>query len=142
MKTVTYKEKYVYLDTDNLGLFDEIIINDIEARLYRDDGLFRVIQFDTMYEEENKLVFITDEKTDYYTHNNIEAMEIIETVMKYFGNDIDGMEAFMIGNILKYLLRFKYKDSVKSNMDKISDYCQKLNVYNEIKVVDSLWKDI
>lgn len=74
--------------------------------------------------------FISIPATGYYKHNGIEAWDIIEVVMTYFGNDITGAEAFYTGNILKYLLRYPYKCLRNEDLDKIITYCVRLKELN------------
>lgn len=64
--------------------------------------------------------------SNYYKPHDIEAWDLIEYAMKYYRSDIDGSEAFYIGNILKYLLRFKYKGQRNSDLNKIQMYCERL----------------
>ena len=63
---------------------------------------------------------------NHYKPNDIEAYDIINTVFTYFGSDLTNIEAFYIGNILKYLLRYKYKGQKEDDLKKLIEYVNKL----------------
>ena len=63
---------------------------------------------------------------NHYKPNDIEAYDIINTVFTYFGSDLTNTEAFYIGNILKYLLRYKYKGQKEDDIEKLIEYAKKL----------------
>ena len=63
---------------------------------------------------------------NHYKPNDIEAYDIINTVFTYFGSDLTNIEAFYIGNILKYLLRYKYKGQKEDDIEKLIEYAKKL----------------
>lgn len=54
---------------------------------------------------------------DYYKKDGIECFDII----KIFTSDANGYEGFIIGNIIKYLFRFKNKNGCE-DLDKTIDY--------------------
>lgn len=116
------------LNIENIGVFKKIIINDHEARLYN-DSLESVFRFNSMCEEDyaNLIFYISCEKrTDYYTHNGITAWDIIDIIMDYYGDSIDGSQAFYLGNIFKYLFRFKFKGQLQSDLEKAKDYIDRI----------------
>ena len=63
---------------------------------------------------------------NHYKPHDIEAYDIINTVFAYFDSDLTSIEAFYIGNILKYLLRYKYKGQKEDDIDKLIAYAKKL----------------
>ncbi len=50
-----------------------------------------------------------DIRPDYYKSKGLEVIDVI----KVFGSDLSGVEAFYFGNILKYLCRFNKKNGVE-----------------------------
>ena len=67
-------------------------------------------------------------KMDYYERNDVKVFDIIDLTYKFFGDDINSKEAFYIGNIIKYLMRYKFKGDPNRDLDKLDDY---LNLLNE-----------
>ena len=63
---------------------------------------------------------------NHYYHNGIMAWDIIDIIMNYYGDDVDGSLGFYLGNIFKYLLRFKYKDQAKSDLEKVKVYIDRI----------------
>lgn len=49
------------------------------------------------------------EKPEHYTYGKYECIDILEDVLK----DCSGREAFCIGNVIKYLWRFKHKNGLQ-----------------------------
>lgn len=121
-------EVTVYLDNKKVYEDCDIVVNDRECRVYGNTGLFGVIEFDTMIEaDENIYLFTNNKNSNYYKPHDIEAWDLIDQVLSYYGSDLTNVECFYIGNILKYLLRFKYKDQKKEDLKKLIKYVEKLN---------------
>lgn len=59
------------------------------------------------------------EKQNYYNRNGIEAKDIIRAIYQYYGSDLSSWEAACIYNIVKYLMRYKYKGNAKKDLDKL-----------------------
>ncbi len=59
------------------------------------------------------------EKQDYYYRNGIQVKDVINQVYQFFGEDLSSWEAACIYNILKYLMRYKYKENPKQDLDKL-----------------------
>lgn len=66
---------------------------------------------------------------EYYRRNNIDAWDLIDVCLSYFGEDIDNRESFCIGNVFKYVFRYKYKGCSLSDLDKAIDYLNRLQKY-------------
>lgn len=116
----------VFVNDEFIGYFD-VVINDCEARLYRNSGLDRVIQFDSMEEYNGQIcLYKSSETTNYYKPHDTEAWDLIDQVLTYYGSDLTGGEPFYIGNIMKYLLRYKYKGKAEEDINKLIRYAQKL----------------
>ncbi len=57
----------------------------------------------------------------HYNMGNIETIDIIESLVE----NLTGFEGYIIGNILKYLHRYKYKNG-KEDLEKARWYMDKL----------------
>ena len=115
----------VYLDNKKVYEDCDIVINDRECRVYGSTGLFGVIEFDTMIEADEN-IYLFNNNSNYYKPHDIEAWDVIEKVLSFYGSDLTGAECFYIGNILKYLLRFKYKGQAQSDLEKVKVYVDKI----------------
>ena len=60
----------------------------------------------------------------YYKRNGIEASGIIRLVLEFLGDGITGYEAFCVANVLKYVLRYKFKGKPKEDLDKARTYLE------------------
>ena len=58
------------------------------------------------------------QKQNYYYRNGVEVKDVIREVLNFFGDDLTGYEASCVYNILKYLMRYKFKDNPKQDLDK------------------------
>lgn len=58
---------------------------------------------------------------DHYNQGNIEAIDVIEE----FTKDLNGVEAFCIGNAIKYLCRWSYKNGIE-DLKKANWYINKV----------------
>lgn len=65
-------------------------------------------------------------RPDYYKNGSIEVFDII----KAFGKDLTGIEAFYFGNILKYVCRFKQKNGIE-DLRKAETYLKLLIEHEE-----------
>lgn len=50
-------------------------------------------------------------KPDHYTYGKLECIDVIKEITN--GNDAIGIEAFCLGNVLKYLWRYKHKNGTE-----------------------------
>lgn len=66
-------------------------------------------------------------KNDYYNRNGVQVMEILNSIYQFFGDDLNAKEGFYIGNIIKYLMRYKFKGDPNRDLDKLDDYLCLLN---------------
>lgn len=126
---IEYSNTTVIYDHLSLGRFESIVVSGQEARLYRDGELYSVIPFNSMYDDyERSILYLFKSATDnsYYKPHDVSAWDLIESVLEYYGNDLSPSECFDIGNILKYLLRFKYKGQALSDLDKAIDYLKRV----------------
>ena len=126
---IEYTNTKVVFDNIPLGVYDSIMIEGRKARLYRDGELEQVKAFNSMYDElEDSTLYLFQSATDhsYYNPNGIVAWDLIDTVLSFYGSDLSPSECFNIGNILKYLLRFKYKGQALSDLDKAIDYLKRV----------------
>lgn len=59
------------------------------------------------------------EKQSYYYRNDVEVKDVIKTIYKFYGSDLSSFEASCIYNIMKYLMRYKYKEKPKQDLKKL-----------------------
>ena len=59
------------------------------------------------------------EKQNYYNRNGIEAKDIISAIYQFYGSDLSSWESACIYNIIKYLMRYKYKENPEKDLDKL-----------------------
>ena len=71
------------------------------------------------------------EKPSHYNQGKFETIEIIEDTLG------DGFESYLIGNIIKYITRYKYKNGIE-DLKKARWY---LNKVIEVKEVKKLVKE-
>ena len=114
-----------YLNGKELGFYKSIMVKDCEARFYNEE-LEKVLQIDSMQESVNGTILLFYSTSNHYFHNGIMAWDIIDQIMDYYGNDVDGSLGFYLGNIFKYLLRFKYKDQAQSDLEKVKVYIDRI----------------
>ena len=71
---------------------------------------------------------------DHYTFGKFECIDVIEELSKQ--NNLQGIEGFLYGNILKYLWRYKHKNGVE-DLQKARWYLDRLisNTENDYKPV-------
>ena len=69
------------------------------------------------------------DKPSHYTYGKLECIDVIREVTN--GNDAIGIEAFCLGNTLKYLWRYKHKNGTE-DLKKARWYLDKLIKENEI----------
>lgn len=62
---------------------------------------------------------------EHYNKGSIEGFKIIETIVCNY----DGHSAFLVGNILKYLIRAPFKNSFATDLLKMNDYANELVEY-------------
>lgn len=75
--------------------------------------------------EKGDVIHLYD-RSDYYNPHGIEAWEVIEKALAFYGGDLNSSEAFYIGNILKYVLRYPYKGQKESDLEKAITYLGRL----------------
>ena len=63
------------------------------------------------------------DKPDHYTFGKYECIDIIEELAKQ--NDLQGVEGFLYGNVIKYLWRYKHKNGVE-DLKKAKWYLERL----------------
>lgn len=114
-----------YLNSQELGFYKSITVKDNEARFYNDE-LEKVIQIDSMQESDSGTTLLFYSTTNHYYHNGIMAWDIIDKIMDYYGDKIDGSLGFYLGNIFKYLLRFIFKGQAKSDLEKVKVYIDRI----------------
>lgn len=59
-------------------------------------------------------------KPEHYTYGNFECIDVLEDILK----DCTGQESFCIGNVIKYLWRYKRKNGVQ-DLEKAKWYLEK-----------------
>lgn len=59
------------------------------------------------------------EKQNYYNRNGIEVKNVIRDIYRFFGSDLSSWESACIYNIMKYLMRYKYKGNSEEDLDKL-----------------------
>ena len=62
-------------------------------------------------------------KPSHYTYGKLECIDVIREVTN--GNDAIGIEAFCLGNVLKYLWRYKHKNGTE-DLKKAMWYLERL----------------
>lgn len=62
-------------------------------------------------------------KPNHYTYGKYECIDVIKDITE--GNAANGIEAFCLGNVLKYLWRYKHKNGTE-DLKKAMWYLEKL----------------
>ena len=65
----------------------------------------------------------------HYTYGKYECIDVIKDITE--GNEAKGIEAFCLGNVLKYLWRYKHKNGTE-DLKKAMWYLERLIKENEI----------
>ena len=68
-------------------------------------------------------------KPNHYTYGKYECIDVIKDITN--GNDAIGIEAFCLGNVLKYLWRYKHKNGTE-DLKKAKWYLERLIKENEL----------
>lgn len=70
----------------------------------------------------------------HYNQGEVEAINIIkEVVVKYD----DGYEGYLVGNVLKYIIRANFKGNKKQDLEKADWYYGKLLDYQNVDSVNN-----
>lgn len=82
-------------------------------------------------EKEMKQFIYSDEihHPDHYTWKGTECKDVIETMV----TGLSGIEAYYMGNIIKYLYRYPKKGTLETDLAKAAQYMTFLNEYFEKK---------
>lgn len=82
-------------------------------------------------EKEMKQFIYTDEihHPDHYTWKGVECKDVIETMV----TGLSGIEAYYMGNIIKYLYRYPKKGTLETDLAKAAQYMEFLKEYFEKK---------
>lgn len=64
------------------------------------------------------------DSVNHPSHYNQNGMEVWD-VIKAFTSDLNGVEAFYAGNVIKYVLRWKYKNGIE-DLEKAKVYIDKI----------------
>lgn len=66
---------------------------------------------------------------DHYTWKGVECKDVIETMV----TGLSGIEAYYMGNIIKYLYRYPRKGTLETDLAKAAQYMDFLKEYFEKK---------
>lgn len=82
-------------------------------------------------EKEMKQFIYSDEihHPDHYTWKGVECKDVIETMV----TGLSGIEAYYMGNIIKYLYRYPKKGTLETDLAKAAQYMDFLKEYFEKK---------
>lgn len=82
-------------------------------------------------EKEMKQFIYSDEihHPDHYTWKGVECKDVIETMV----TGLSGIEAYYMGNIIKYLYRYPKKGTLETDLAKAAQYMAFLKEYFEKK---------
>lgn len=82
-------------------------------------------------EKEMKQFIYTDEihHPDHYTWKGVECKDVIETMV----TGLSGIEAYYMGNIIKYLYRYPKKGTLETDLAKAAQYMEFLREHFEKK---------
>lgn len=82
-------------------------------------------------EKEMRKFIYTDEihHPDHYTWKGVECKDVIETMV----TGLSGIEAYYMGNIIKYLYRYPKKGTLETDLAKAAQYMAFLKEYFEKK---------
>lgn len=69
--------------------------------------------------------------TTYYKRHGIEVKDVLDQIYTFFDNDITPKEGAYIFNIVKYLMRYKFKDDPISDLEKLETYLEWLKEEEE-----------
>lgn len=64
---------------------------------------------------------------EHYKKNKLETIVLIETIARPY----DGVVAFMVGNVIKYLARAPFKGTMLEDLKKALDYMERIVKYVE-----------
>ena len=64
---------------------------------------------------------------EHYKKNELETIVLIETIARPY----DGVVAFMVGNVIKYLARAPFKGTMLEDLKKALDYMERIVKYVE-----------
>lgn len=80
-------------------------------------------------EKEMKNFIYADEihHPDHYTWKGVECKDVIETMTR----GLSGVEAYYMGNIIKYLYRYPKKGTLEADLEKAAQYMEFLKEYFE-----------
>lgn len=106
------EEKFIEMFKDKIDPFDTAFILNKLKDLQNSD--------EEEKDEEKDL------KSDYYFHNGIEAWDIINNIQKYHNDGIDNVEAGLLFNVFKYLLRYPYKGDSEGDLKKSIKYIERI----------------
>lgn len=59
---------------------------------------------------------------NYYHRNGIEVMDVIKMMNQFFGSAMSGVEHGYIFNVIKYLMRYKFKEDPVKDLNKAKVY--------------------
>lgn len=68
-------------------------------------------------------------KPKHYTNNEIEVIEFIEQTVKYYPSE----QAYLIGNVIKYLARANHKGTKEADLLKAENYLH--------RAIKGVWKE-
>lgn len=73
---------------------------------------------------ENQNETVKKENNDYYQQSAMQPIEVMQAIMTP-----EQFEGFLLGNIIKYRMRAKYKENYDKDMEKANIYAHWLMVY-------------
>lgn len=79
---------------------------------------------------------MSEKKPSHYYRNGVEVREILELIFKFFGDDVTAEEGGVIFNIVKYLMRYKFKGNPIKDLDKLSVY---LDWLKDLEKKEAVW---
>ena len=68
-------------------------------------------------------------KPKHYTNNEIEVIDFIEQTVKYYPSE----QAYLIGNVIKYLARANHKGAKEADLLKAENYLH--------RAIKGVWKE-
>ena len=108
----------VYYGGEKIGSFDVMVKEQLKNPEFRKQLLA----------EENKMSDNVN-KPNHYTYGKLECIDVIKEITD--GNDAIGIEAFCLGNVIKYLWRYKHKNGTE-DLKKAKWYLERLIKESEI----------
>lgn len=118
----------VYYGGEKIGTFDDMLKEQLKNEEFKKHYKECKTEVERLLAEENKMSDNVN-KPNHYTYGKLECIDVIKEITD--GNDAIGIEAFCLGNVIKYLWRYKHKNGTE-DLKKARWYLERLIKESEI----------